>query len=113
MPFISVKTNLPVSIDKEEEIKTQLGKAITLIPGKSETWLMVAIEPESHLYFQGNKEPAAMVKVELYGSSSKSNYSNLTKEISNILNNVLKIDLRRIYVKYEEIDNWGFAGSNF
>lgn len=40
MPFINLKTNQDVSA-VGEEIKAELGRAITAIPGKSEGWLMV------------------------------------------------------------------------
>lgn len=46
MPFINVKTNAAVPYEKETAIKSALGQAITAIPGKSESWLMVGIEPE-------------------------------------------------------------------
>lgn len=58
MPFINVKTNTTVSHDKETAIKSLLGQAITAIPGKSEAWLMIGIEPDYTLYFKGTDEPA-------------------------------------------------------
>ena len=36
MPFINVKTNVKISRENEVAIKTMLGEAIALIPGKSE-----------------------------------------------------------------------------
>lgn len=66
MPFINVKTNAAVPSDKETAIKTALGQAISAIPGKSESWLMVGIEPEYILYFKGDNAPAAMVEVSIY-----------------------------------------------
>ena len=41
MPFINVKTNVPVGSDKEKAIKSALGRDITALPGKTENWLMV------------------------------------------------------------------------
>ncbi len=113
MPFINVKTNLPVPSEKKNSIKTALGKAITLIPGKSENWLMVGIEPEYCLYFKGDDEACAMVEVSVFGKASSSAYSSLTEAICNILNKELAIETSRIYVKYTETDNWGWNGSNF
>ena len=112
MPFINVKTNTAVPKDKETAIKSALGQAITAIPGKSETWLMVGIEPEYTLYFQGTDEPAAMVDVSIYGSASSSALSNLTGKISSILSAELSIPLSRIYVKYSQTPDWGWNGSN-
>lgn len=47
MPFINVKTNIPVSENAQEALKTRLGQAIEAIPGKSEAWLMVGVEPSA------------------------------------------------------------------
>ena len=61
MPFMQLKTNVAVTEQQETLLKTSFGSAITAIPGKSETWLMVGIEPQYTLYFQGSDAPAAMV----------------------------------------------------
>ena len=54
MPFININTNVSVSKEQEVAVKTRLGKAIELIPGKSESWLMVGFEGEHPLYFRGS-----------------------------------------------------------
>lgn len=113
MPFINIKTNAAVSSEKETVIKSELGKAITAIPGKTESWLMVGIEPEHILYFKGDNAPAAMVEVSIYGHADSSACNALTEKICNILHEQLSIDSSRIYVKYSETPNWGWNGSNF
>ena len=113
MPFINVKTNVPVAQDKKESIKSALGKAITAIPGKSEGWLMVGIEPEYDLWFKGSDAPAAMVEVSVFGSASASAYNALTAKVTDILGGDLGISPDRVYVKYYETSNWGWNGSNF
>ncbi len=113
MPFINVKTNTAVSPDKETAIKSALGQAITAIPGKSESWLMVGIEPEKILYFKGDNAPAAMVEVSVFGSANSSAFNKLTDSICNILSEHLSIECSRIYVKYESTHDWGWNGSNF
>ena len=37
----------------------------------------------------------------------------MTKEISNIINEVLGIDVSNIYVSYYPTDKWGWNGNNF
>ena len=54
MPFISTKTNVSVSKEKETQLKERLGQAISIIPGKSENWLMLAIEGDIPMYFRGD-----------------------------------------------------------
>lgn len=113
MPFINVKTNAAVSKEAEIAVKTDLGKAISAIPGKSEAWLMVGIEPEHILYFKGDDAPAAMVEVSVFGSANSAAFDKLTGEICGILNSRLNIEPSRIYVKYSATSDWGWNGGNF
>jgi phenylpyruvate tautomerase PptA (4-oxalocrotonate tautomerase family) len=113
MPFINVKTNTPVSKDKETALKSALGEAISIIPGKSESWLMVEIEPERKLYFKGSDAPAAMVSVSVCGSADSASFNKLTDSICTLINSELGIDTARTYVKYEATKDWGWNGSNF
>ena len=72
MPFININTNVSVSKAQETAVKTRLGKAIELIPGKSESWLMVGFEPERPMYFRGiDSGRIAFVEVSVYGSVSR------------------------------------------
>ena len=99
MPFMQLKTNVAVTEQQEILLKTSFGSAITAIPGKSETWLMVGIEPQYTLYFQGSDAPAAMVEVSIFGSASDAAYADLTARICKIVAETLHIDASRIYVK--------------
>lgn len=112
MPFINIKTNVHISKENEIAIKTRLGKAISILPGKSENWLMVGFEPETPLYFRGNgNQKIAFVDVSVYGTLSKSACDKLTSEITGILREELGIE--QVYIKYGEVEIWGFNGSNF
>ena len=80
MPFIDVRTSCPVSVAQEEGLKAQLGKAIALIPGKSEGSLMV------------------------YGASAKEAYKKFSDAVVPQLEQVL--GCRHVYLKFEEVPNW-------
>ena len=114
MPFIDVKTTASVSDEKCEVLKAKLGKAISVIPGKSEGWLMVGIEPDVKIWFRGDaSEDSAMVTVAVLGTVSAGDSSKLTGKITDILNEELGISPDRVYVSYSEHDKWGWNGSNF
>lgn len=114
MPYISTKTTVNVTPEKREAIKKKLGKAIELIPGKSESWLMLSFEDNCSMYFKGsNDKPLAFVEVKIFGQASESSYDKLTKEITGIIDGELGIRPDCIYVKYEEVSTWGWNGSNF
>lgn len=113
MPCIQTKVNVAIPKEKEEIIKTKFGKAIELLPGKSESWLMLSFEENCSLYFKGsNQEGIALVEVKLFGKASDEAYGKLTAAITEILNQELKISPSQIYVKYEETAHWGWNGSN-
>lgn len=111
MPFIEVKTNQNIS-DKEA-LKTALGEAITAIPGKSESWLMVELEDNNAMYFQGSNEPCAMFEIAIFGKASEAAYDDLTKRICSISEKCLGVSPGRTYVKYSEIEHWGYNNFNF
>ncbi|HOQ16969.1 MAG TPA: phenylpyruvate tautomerase MIF-related protein [Defluviitaleaceae bacterium] len=114
MPFISTRTSVSIDAEKRENIKAKLGKAIELIPGKTENWLMLSFQDNLPMYFKGsNQEPLAFVEVMLFGSASQEAYDKLTKAVTDILNEELGIKPNGIYVKYEECKHWGWNGSNF
>jgi phenylpyruvate tautomerase PptA (4-oxalocrotonate tautomerase family) len=114
MPFISTKVNVKISKEKEEILKSKLGKAIELIPGKTEDWLMLSFDDQCNLYFKGTSEDKiAFVEVKIFGKATQAAYAKLTKAITDILNQELDINSDRIYIKYEEVEHWGWNGNNF
>ena len=114
MPFINSKISVAITPEQETKIKSLLGEAIELIPGKSESWLMVGFEPEYKLYFRGNNsEPMAMVEVSVFGQENPAAFEKLTAEITKIFGEVLGIAADHIYIKYEAVSNWGWNGGNF
>lgn len=113
MPFINTKYSGDITPEQENAIKTELGKAVSII-GKSESWLMVGFEPKCDLYFKGEKsEKIAFVSVDLYGGASKSAYEQLTAKICDILGENLGVPADKVYVKYSPTENWGWNGGNF
>ncbi len=114
MPYINTKTTVTLTESKREVIKQKLGKAIELIPGKSENWLMLSFDDDSTMYFKGsNEKPLAFVEVKIFGKASADAYGKLTKAITDIMTEELEIQSDCIYVKYEEVSTWGWNGNNF
>ena len=112
MPLITAKASTAIGKEKEIAIKTKLGKAIELI-NKSESWLMIDFQENCHLWFKGEETPSAMIEVDLFGKATESGYDALTKAITDIVSDELGISPQRIYVKYNEINHWGYSGFNF
>ena len=114
MPFISTKTNVNVPKEKEVQLKERLGQAISIIPGKSENWLMLAFEGDIPMYFKGDdSQPTAFIDVKTFGSAPSSVYATMTKELTSIYGDILGIAPDRMYIRYFGSDDWGWNGGNF
>lgn len=114
MPFINSRVSIKVTPEQNTELKEKLGQAISLIPGKSESWLMLDLEDEQPMYFRGdNSQPIAFVSVDIYGSDDRAAYEKMTAELTKIFGDVLGIAPDHMYIKYASTMNWGWNGSNF
>lgn len=114
MPFIDVKTTTKITQEQEIALKTELGEAISIIPGKSETWLMLNFTDDCSMYFKGSSEnDLAFIEVQIFGSASDNDYDKLTAKITDIFVNQLGLSGDCIYVKYTEAEHWGWNGNNF
>lgn len=114
MPFINSKISVKLTKESEGILRTRLGKAIEIIPGKSEEWLMLGFEDNYRLHFKGEELlKGAFVNVKIFGEATKESYSELTKELCVIFEEVLDIPRDKVFITYDEVRNWGWNGQNF
>ena len=114
MPCIQTKVNVKISREKEETLKSRFGKAIELLPGKSENWLMLTFEDNCRMYFKGTNQPGiAFVNVKIFGKADAGDFEKLTEVLTKIINEELGISPSRTYIQYEESQYWGWNGNNF
>ena len=114
MPFIDSKVSVKVTEEQRKELKARLGQAIALIPGKSESWLMLDLEDEQNMYFRGDdSQPVAFICVNIYGSANQAAFSKMTAELTKIYGEMFGIAADHMYIKYAASMDWGWNGSNF
>ncbi len=105
MPFIDVRFSGEISGAQETELKAGLGKAIGLIPGKSEGSLMVQVTDHCRLWFGGTQDgPIVMVNVMLYGSAAAEHYEKFKDAVIPLLEE--KLGAKTVYLKFEEVPHW-------
>ena len=113
MPFIDSKITVAVSQEKREILKSELGKAVSLL-SKPESFLMLGFEDNYDLYMGGNKlDKGAYVAVSLFGNAPKSSYENMTAKICELYEKELGIPGNTVYVTYHGVNDWGWNGRNF
>lgn len=107
MPFVDVRTSCPVTAEQEIKLKAGLGKAISLIPGKSESSLMVQIAGGSRMWFGGSEEgPIVMANVSIYGTAPESAFQKFGEAAVQLFQEAL--GAKHVYVKFEETTNWAW-----
>jgi phenylpyruvate tautomerase PptA (4-oxalocrotonate tautomerase family) len=114
MPFINVKTNTKLDDTKKRNIKSRISDIISILPGKSDRYLMLAVEDDIDMMFHRDAESnMAMVEVKLFGAATKDAYQRLTKAICNILSDEAGVNGENCYVKFGEVKYWGYNGFMF
>ena len=113
MPYIGTQTNKKITREDCLKLKSLLGEAIAIIPGKSENWLMLNFKDEQKMFFKGESVEMCYAEVKIFGSCEKKDLESLTKKMCEIYESVLKIKPENVYVKYELVDNWGLNNANF
>ena len=53
MPCIQTTVNIPLEKNQQQLLREKLGKAIAIIPGKSEQWLMLTFHTDCTMFFRG------------------------------------------------------------
>ncbi len=114
MPYIEVKTNTDFSNDVEVLLKSEIAKILSSsFPGKTENWLMLNFSCGLSMYFGGSDAPCIMYDVAVFGKQSSSSYDKMTAKLCELTENKLGISADRVYVKYSEVEHWGWNNSNF
>ena len=108
MPYIEIQTNCSISLENERRLKSELGKIISIIPRKSEQWLMCNFKEQQHLWLSGSSDPAAIVEIKLFGTFPSECFSTIVNAITSLLASVLQIHPKRIYCVCFDTPYWGW-----
>ena len=114
MPFIISRTNRSISHEQEKQLKTRLGKAIELVPGKSKQYLMLGFEDNCHLWLRGDDSQSVVyIEAAIWGNEGHLGYDEFTAEVTRIFHDVLGTRPDCIYIRFIDIPDWGVAEINF
>lgn len=113
MPFIISRVSTKISLEQEQRLKSRLGKAIELIPGKSEEYLLLGFESECHLYLKGeNSHPIAYIQASVFGNENHAGYDAFARAVTQVFYEELGIPQERIYINFADIPDWSVGGIN-
>ncbi len=110
MPYIDAKLTGTVSNTQRDTLKTELGKAISLM-NKPESFLMIGIQDNYDLYFGGNRlEKGAYISISMLGEPDRGKNEAMTAKVTEILQKQLDIPSKYVYVSYHGVRDWGWNG---
>ena len=111
MPYIAVNTSLSLSDAQRETVKTELGKLIEILPGKSEASLMIDFSDARPMYFRGAPmSGCAFMDVRLYGKSETEAKKQFVQQVFRMMEHVLGVKSSEMFLNITEMEQWGSGG---
>lgn len=112
MPYLKIQTNQ--AIDQKEDIIKKASGIVAEQLGKSEKYVMVALEPDFDMSFGGNSELTAFLQLKSIGLP-ESQTKKISSALSDFIERELGIPKDRIYIEFTDVARsyWGWNGSTF
>jgi phenylpyruvate tautomerase PptA (4-oxalocrotonate tautomerase family) len=110
MPYIAVNIGQKLEAAQKEKLKTELGRLITIIPGKTEADLIVRIEDGGSMYIGGREIPCAYIDLRVYTQTTEEAKRCFTRETCAYIAREFGIPAGRQYLTIREFENWGYDG---
>lgn len=112
MPCLELTTNVRV-LDKSKLMRT-LSDCVCTELCKAETYMMVMIRDEAHMFFGGNDEPVAHVELRALGLKDDL-VRKLAEELTEMMQAELGIESQRVYIVFMDADlgKWAWDGRTF
>jgi phenylpyruvate tautomerase PptA (4-oxalocrotonate tautomerase family) len=111
MPLIQIDISKEITKEQKEAIKSEAGRLIGILPGKSEKVLMVIIREGSNMYFRGKAEDCAFIEAKLFHESPIDSKSEFAKKFCEAISEILKIETGNIFMVFAEYANWVSGGA--
>jgi phenylpyruvate tautomerase PptA (4-oxalocrotonate tautomerase family) len=111
MPYIAINTTKELSNTQKENIKTEFGRLITIIPTKTEANLLIDFSDSRTIYKAGSEVSGAFVDLRLFHKADFEFKKKFTEETFEMLTRELCIIKENIYLTITEFDNWGSGGT--
>jgi hypothetical protein len=110
MPYLSVIIGQKLEAAQKEKLKTEFGRLITIIPGKTEPDLILHIQDTTSLCMGGTQVPCAYIDLRVYTKTTEEAKKRFTHETFALITREFGIPPERQYLSVGEYENWGYSG---
>jgi len=114
MPMLTLKLNKPLTGAEHEAALAALSSAVAEGLSKPERYVMVCLQPDTHLMFAGDTSPAAAGELASIGLSA-SQTAPLSKLLCGVIERQFAIPADRVFIVFRDVDRpfWGWDAKTF
>ena len=109
MPFINVSTS--VKVDDKKKLLDEISILISSLTNKSKRFVMAKLDDNCEMFFD-DQTTCCFLEIKSIGSL---NPSEMSKPISNFVNQKMGIPLDKIYISFDDVpaSMWAWNGRTF
>ena len=114
MPLISITTNQAVEPTQADELLKQTSSTVAAMLGKPERYVMVRLEQNPQMLFDGSDQPLAYLELKSIGLPGDRT-ADYSRELCQLIGDQLRIPTDRIYIEFSDAERhlWGWNGATF
>ena len=114
MPYLLIQTNLTLDQQQSKSLLEKTSKTVANILGKPESYVMVAIQSETPMFFAGNDQPLAYLQLKSLGLPESST-PEFSQTLCGLVNSELDISTDRVYIEFSSPERhlWGWNNKTF
>lgn len=114
MPYLKIQTNLPLTKKARKVILRDASALVSQELEKPESFVMIALQPDTAMLFAGSDDPVAFLELKAVGLPVKKT-KGLSKVLCALIQDHLGIPKSRVYVKFIDVKHgmWGWQGDTF
>ena len=110
MPYINVCMSKKLDDAERDKLAKELGKIVTIIPGKTERGFMVDIEDGKALYNGSEHGNFVYLELKIYWTCDYEYRNAFTAAVFEIFNRRYGVEGHNMYLNITQCDNWGVFG---
>ena len=109
MPYINVSTS--AKVDDKKKLLEEISLLISSLTNKSKRFVMAKLNDNCEMYFDDDS-PSCFLEIKSIGSL---NPSEISKPISDFVNEKMGIPIDKIYISFEDVPAslWAWNGRTF
>ena len=114
MPYLKIQTNRELTAEQSSDWLKRASNLVAEQLGKSERYVMVAMEPPVPMVFAGSDDPAVFMELKSIGLS-ESQTPDLSNALCELAHETVGVAQDRVYIEFADAPRkmWGWNGATF